>query len=260
MDMDFEEFKEQLPELLGDDYYNDKEKRQPTKYFENVDSFATLAKRALNADRKISAHGTELKRATEGMIKIPGEGATEEDIKAYRKAIGIPEKQEDYQLKIPDQDKEGFEAIAKQVRTAAHQVGIAPSKLSAVWDQVMTALVAQNQALEQKGMELLAADVQALKEAKKEKYDAFIAETDRVAAELDVKGDLNAGRPDNPIGSNFMRLMDNMGIKDTPVVREFLGAIAPLVLEGKTIIGGSTPTSAGEGGFDYQYDEHGKPI
>jgi hypothetical protein len=260
-----DDFRNELPDRLGDVYYNDPDTKQtPTKELDNVKNIFDLAKMVITGSRKISAHGTELKRATEGMIKIPGEGATEEDIKAYRKAIGVPEKQEDYELAIPETNDESENAVNKKladkISAAAFKANIPKSKLQSVFNEVMSEINSINEAEIQKGMKLLAADVQALKDAKKEKYDAFIADTNRVAAELDVKGDLDAGRADNPIGTNFMKLMDNMGIKDTPVIREFLGAIAPLVLEGKTIIGGPTPTLAGEGGFDYQYDEHGKPI
>lgn len=255
-----DDFKTDLPGMLGDDYYNDPEKQQPTKYFENVKDIAALAKRALNADRTISRHGEALKKATEGMIRIPGEGATPEEIVAYRQAQGVPESPDGYELTIPDGDKDGFEAIAKEVRTAAHEAGIPPSKLSAVWGKVVTALGAQTQALEQKGQEMLTADIQALKDAKKEKYDSFIQDTNKVAAHFDVKGDPTLGTTDNLMGSNFMKLMETMGIKDTPVVREFLGAIAPLVLEGGTTIGGSSPQSEPTGVFNYEYDAFGRPI
>jgi hypothetical protein len=246
-----------LPTLLGDDYYNDPEtKQQPTKELDNVKDLSTLLRKTVNASRKISAHGEAIKKATEGMIKIPGEGATPEEVVAYRKAQGVPETPDGYALTIPENDKEGFEAIAKEVKAAAHEAGIAPSKLAGVWEKVTTALMAQTQALEKKGMEILNADIQALKDAKKEKYDAFIQDTNKVASHFDVKAD----GQDNPIGSNFMKLMETMGIKDTPVVREFLGAIAPLVLEKGSHLGGPAPQGNKEGGFSYQYDEHGKPI
>ena len=259
--MEFDEFKEQLPEALGDDYFNDgTERQQPTKYFDNVDSFTTLAKRAVNADRTISSHGEALKNATKGYIKIPGEGASVEEMAAYRKAQGVPETPKGYELAIPEVDKEAYTEIAKEVAAAAHEAGIPPSKLSALWGRVTTALVAQNQAIEKQGQDLLAADVQALKDAKKENYDAFIGDTNNVAANFDIKADLEAGIKENPVGANFMSLMDTMGIKDTPVVREFLGAIAPLVLEGKTSIGGPAPGAKSDGGFSYEYNEHGKPV
>lgn len=255
-----DEFRKALPEMLGDTYYNDPEtKQKPTKELDKVKTLADMAKMVVEGSRKISAHGKELKEATKGMVKIPGEGATVEEVAAYRKAVGVPEAADGYELPVPE--GEGFEEVAKATREAAHEAGIPASKLSKVWEKVVTTLVAQNQALEQKGMELLTADVQALKDAKKEKYDAFIADTNKVAAHFDIKGDPAIGTQDNPVGTNFMKLMETMAVKDTPVVREFLGAIAPLVLEGKTTVGaGSSMESEPPGGFTYKYDEHGKPI
>ena len=260
-----EDFRAELPERLGDDFYNDPETRlKPTKEFDNIHNVFDMAKMTVNASRKISAHGEELKKATEGMIKIPGEGATPEEVVAYRQAQGVPETADGYELaipEVPEEEKAGFEEIAKEVKAAAHEAGVSPSKLSSVWGKVATALVAQNQAILKKGTDLLAADVQALKDAKKEKYDGFIADTNKVASHFDVKGDAALGTKDNLVGSNFMKLMDSMGIKDTPVVREFLGQIAPLVLEGSTSLGkGSSESGQAEGAFSYEYDANGRPI
>lgn len=261
-----DDFRDALPEMLGDDYYNDPEtKQQPTKEFDNIKDLPSMLKMVVNGSRKISAHGEELKNATEGMIKIPGEGASVEDIAAYRKATGVPDTPEGYELLTPEgvseEDKAGYTATAKVVAAAAHEVGIPPSKMASVWGKVVTALVAQTKALEQKGTDLLAEDVQSLKDSKKEKYDSFISDTDKVAAHFDIKADPAVRRKENLVGGNFMKLMDSMGIKDTPVVREFLGAIAPLVLEGATALGkGSVAQEGAPGGFTYQYDEQGKPI
>lgn len=256
-----EDFRTALPEKLGDSYFNDPEtKLKPTKELDNVKNVFDMAKMVVTGSRKISSHGEELKKATEGMIKIPGEGATPEEIVAYRQAQGIPDSPDKYELAIPEEGKEGYEVIAKEVKAAAHEAGIPPSKLNAVWSKVVTALVAQTSELEKKGQELLAADVQALKDAKKEKYDAFITDTNKVAAHFDVKGDPTLGTTDNLVGSNFMKMMENMGIKDTPVVRYFLGSIAPLVLEGKTSLGASGEPVVAGGVFAYEYDEAGRPI
>jgi hypothetical protein len=256
-----EDFRTDLPEILGDAYYNDPEtKQQPTKELDNVKNLADMAKMVVTGSRKISAHGVELKNATAGMVKIPGEGATEDEIAAYRTAQGVPPTPEGYELpipEVPEEDKAGFETIAKGVKDAAHEAGIPPSKLSTVWVKVANAIAAQNKALEQKGTDLLAADIQALKDSKKEKYDSFIADTNKVAAHFDIKADATLGTKDNLIGGNFMKLMTDMGIKDVPVVREFLGAIAPLVLEGKTLIGRGVNQEGGEKWFT-DYDETGK--
>lgn len=254
-----DDFRAALPEQLGDVYYNDPETRQqPTKELDNVQNIFDLAKMVVSGSRKISAHGDELKKATEGMVRIPGEGATPEDIAAWRKARGVPDTPDGYELTVPDRD--GFAEVAAEVRKAAHELGVSPSHVTGLWNKVAPQLAAQAEALEKKGMELLTADVQALKDAKKENYDAFIADTNKVAAHFDIKGDAALGTKDNLIGTEFMRLMETLGVRDTPVVREFLGAIGPLVIEGKTAIGAGEAAPVPGGAFSYEYDENGKPI
>jgi len=251
-----EDFRSSLPDLLGDDLYNDPEtKLQPTKELDNVKTLSDMARRVVNGSRTISKHGEELKKATEGMVKIPGEGAGEKEIAAYREARGVPlTSPDEYVLNIPDENKEGYEAIAKVVKDAAFKTGISKSHLAEVWDGVTTVLKAQTEELEKKGTKLLAADKQALKDLMKDKYDAFISDTDKVAAHFNVKEDVAAGTKADSIGDDFMHLMDTMQIKDTPVVRRFLGAIAPLVLEGKTSGGGKGASEGGEEWFT-DYDE-----
>ena len=251
-----DDFRAELPDRLGDAYYNDPEtKLQPTKELDNVKNIFDMAKMVVTGSRKISQHGETLKKATEGMIKIPGEGATPEEIVAYRQAQGVPETPDGYEL-VNDQLEPEDKPFAEIVQNSCHKNGIPKSKAQAVFNDVKETLNQMKEADVKKGMDLLNADVQALKDAKKEKYDAFIADTNKVAAHFDIKGE--SGAQDNPIGSNFMKLMDTMGIKDTPVVREFLGAIAPLVLEGGTHLGaGASPESA-KWFTDYEYDETGK--
>jgi len=253
-----DDFRAELPDRLGDAYYNDPDtKLQPTKELDNVKNVFDMAKMVVTGSRKISQHGETLKKATEGMIKIPGEGATPEEIVAYRQAQGVPETPDGYEL-VNDQLEPEDKPFAEIVQNSCHKNGIPKSKAQAVFNDVKETLNQMKEADVKKGMDLLNADVQALKDAKKEKYDSFIADTNKVAAHFDVKGE--SGAQDNPIGSNFMKLMDTMGIKDTPVVREFLGAIAPLVLEKGSHLGGPAGAPKEDGGFTYQYDANGKPI
>jgi len=256
---DFTEgFRESLPERLGDDYYNDPEtKQKPTKEFDNIHNVFDMAKMVVTGSRKISAHGEQLKRATEGYVKVPGEGATPEEEVAYREARGVPKDKDGYELTIPEKDKEGYEVIADKCKDAALKAGISPSNLATVWDEVVPALAAQVEAQIKAGQDLIAADVQALKDAKKEGYDSFISDTNKVASHFDVKADEQAGIKGNPVGTEFMKLMKTFGIADTPVVRNFLGSITPLVLEGSSHVGGQPGGAGGEGWFT-NYDETGQ--
>ena len=45
---------------------------------------------------------TAARQKTEGMIRVPGEGAKPEEVAAYRAALGVPEKPEDYAHVLPE--------------------------------------------------------------------------------------------------------------------------------------------------------------
>ena len=255
-----DDFRAELPERLGDAYYNDPDtKLQPTKELDNVKNIFDMAKMVVTGSRKISQHGETLKKATEGMIKIPGEGATPEEIVAYRQAQGVPETPDGYEL-VNDQLEPEDKPFAEIVQNSCHKNGIPKSKAQAVFNDVKETLNQMKEADVKKGMDLLNADVQALKDVKKEKYDSFIEDTNKVARHFDVKADSQLGTKANPIGTNFMDFMEHMGVRDVPVVREFLGAIAPLLLEGSTHLGAGGQPNAPTGVFAYEYDEQGRPI
>jgi len=247
-----EEFKEQLPVLLENDYYNDPEtKQEPTKMFDNIKDFKSLTKMAATAQRKATQNEAKYAEKYKGMVKVPDDKATKEEIAAYRKAVGVPDKPETYELQIPDDDdKAGFEVIAGVVRTAAHEGGVPNKVLSGIWGKVVTALQAQNKALEDKGLELMQADEKTLKDKYKEKYPAFIKTGDETLSKFKV-------------GKAVSDLLTTYGILNHPAIRELLGTeIAPLVLEGHTVGGVNAGEPAGDGWpLTYKYDPiSGKPI
>lgn len=45
---------------------------------------------------------TAARAKTEGMVRVPGEGAKPEEIAAFHKALGVPEKPDDYEHKLPE--------------------------------------------------------------------------------------------------------------------------------------------------------------
>lgn len=50
----------------------------------------------------ITDNMTAARAKTEGMLKVPGEGATAEEIAAFHKAIGVPDKEDEYGYKLPE--------------------------------------------------------------------------------------------------------------------------------------------------------------
>jgi len=241
-----ESFADKLPEYLGDDYYNDPDtKQQPTKVFENIKDLPTAVKKIVNQERVISKHGQEL----EGRIKIPDDKASEDDIKAYRKAIGVPDSADKYELSIPDgDDAQGYEKIGAAVKEAALEAGVPAKSLSTVWDKVVTGLQAQMKDIDDKGIAIMEQEEKALKDKYKEKYDAFLKTGDDALSKFDS-------------GQEAKKVLETFGLDKNPAIRELLYEIAPLVTEGKTHLG-SGGGADGEEGWpsDYQYDDNGRPL
>ena len=68
------------PELQNDEYF---------KGFKNFDE-------ASRRHKELVTENETLKKQAEGMVKIPGENASQEEVTAYHRKLGWPEKPEDY--------------------------------------------------------------------------------------------------------------------------------------------------------------------
>lgn len=62
----------------------------------------TTAKTFGDVNKMLSDSMTAARAKTEGMIRVPGADAKAEDIAAYHKALGVPEKPEDYGYTLPE--------------------------------------------------------------------------------------------------------------------------------------------------------------
>jgi len=245
-----DDFKTQLPDMLGDNYYNDPyTKHEPTKMFDEVKDFKTMVNNYDNAQRTISKGEAAFAEKTKGMVAIPNAESTPEQVKVYREAMGVPEKADGYKLTIPDgDDKESFTGIAAVVKEEALAAGAPPALLARIWDKVTATMTSQFKALEDKGLELIKADEDAMKAEHKENYDKYIKGTDAALAKLKV-------------GVDIKKLFDNYGITNHPLVRKLEAEIAPFVMEGKTVLGDSAGGGNKESGFpSYEYDDNGRPI
>lgn len=240
---------EVLKEHLGDDFYNDPEtKQQPTKMFEHVNDPATLLKNYVSAQRTISKGEADFAERTKGMVTIPGDDTSEDDIKAYRKAIGVPDSADGYEMAIPDgDDKESFTGIAAAVKEAALAAGASVNLVSTIWGKVVETMQAQFKAIEDKGQALMKTEQDAMKAEHKEKYDTFIKDTDEVMTRVKAGKDLKA-------------LLDTYGIGNSPAIRNFMAEIVPLVNEGETVFSQSQTENKDDGFPSYEYDDQGKPI
>src|SRR5690606_33274637 len=75
-----------------------------------------------------SLHDTKaaLSQRQDGMVKLPGANATEEDIAAWRAATGVPESPDAYDIKVPEKLPEGIDFKPETLtafREFAHKAG-----------------------------------------------------------------------------------------------------------------------------------------
>ena len=122
------------------DFITDPEARKQADRFEDLDSFFKA-----NAD---------LRKDLSTRIKVPGEGASEEDIAKFRKAIGVPDKPEDYKISLPEGvemdevEQEFFEALkpaAQEANVPAGAFEQFAAKFKEFEQQVLAAAEAENQ-------------------------------------------------------------------------------------------------------------------
>ena len=69
-------------------------------------------------------------------VKIPGDGATPEEIAAYRKAIGVPETPEEYAVRLPEMPpgETWDEGARDKFLARLHSVGTPPNVVQAIAD------------------------------------------------------------------------------------------------------------------------------
>lgn len=78
----------------------------------------------------------DLQGKSEGAIKVPGEGATDEDRAAFAKALGVPESPEGYEITRPEQFPEGLQANEEMetwYKGIAHKYGLTPAQLQGLY-------------------------------------------------------------------------------------------------------------------------------
>lgn len=82
-----------------------------------------------------------------GRVKVPGEGASAEEIAAYHKAIGVPEDAKGYEIPQPkDADDNPIEintALAERIAASAHKHGVPKAALDALLAEEIDVQIAE---------------------------------------------------------------------------------------------------------------------
>jgi len=139
-------------------------------------------------------------KRVDGLVKIPGEQATADEVTAWRKAIGVPEQPDGYTVRLPDGVTVHAETLAA-FRKRAHDLGLTPKQAEAlVQFDLERHQASQQQAHTQAATAKTEAE-KALRAEWKEQFDTRLALTQRFVEqyggaelidELDVNGKANS--------------------------------------------------------------------
>jgi len=79
----------------------------------------------------------DLTEQSKGMVAIPKENATVEELTAYRQALGIPEKPDGYEVKRPEKMPDGMpydEVLESKFKETAHGLGLTPKQVQGLYE------------------------------------------------------------------------------------------------------------------------------
>lgn len=184
----------------------------------------TSAKEAL-----LDLKGKVLK-SKDAVVK-PGEGATEGEIAEYRKAMGIPDRPEDYHLPKP----EGFpeEIISDEwFRNAAHEIGLSKDQAEKVYAQYYQNMAEQ---LQTQKAEKLQKQKKAVEEMQREyggEYDAKLTQGKRAVQEIG--------------GADFAKFLEESGLGDDPRMIRAAIRMGELIGEDSLVAGRVSTPLAGD--------------
>ena len=158
-------FQESVPKMLGEGYEDAKI---------DYKDIPGLLKGVIDTKRAFHAK-------TDGMVKLPGEDATDEDRAAYREAMGIPDAADNYKFEradLPDgreYDQEG----EKMFKEVFHQLGVSGDQA----DGLVKAFDQYEESIVTKMAEQQVADSKAANEAFDQKHGENAEKVRRLAGE-----------------------------------------------------------------------------
>ncbi len=158
-----------------------------------------------------------------GAVYVPGEGATPEEVSAYRRALGVPEQPDGYQLR-PDDLPEGFQwddAQGSEAAQIAHKYNVPPAAMKELVNIQMQREMSRVAAMEGTIHEHLAAGERHLQETWGDKFGQNINRAQQMAQMVGI----------DPRSSGFT---------DPEVVKAF-ARFSELISDDKFVAPGATP-------------------
>jgi hypothetical protein len=133
---------------------------------------------------------TKAREKTEGFIKLPGEGATPEEIAAYRTAIGIPIDHKGYGLDATETFKaaglEWTPELAEEYSKAAHDLGLPKDKAGKLVEMHLQLRSAEQAALAKHEESFMATEKADLTKAFGKDLNAVVLNGQRVGQMLGI--------------------------------------------------------------------------
>ncbi|KKL49901.1 hypothetical protein LCGC14_2310880, partial [marine sediment metagenome] len=174
----------------------------------------------------------DAKRAVSGMVTIPAENATAEQKAAFNKKTGVPDKAEDYSLKVPDGapaelfKDDQIDAFKKD----AHELGVPKGKAEELFNrfagrqiETYNGMMSTNQQGQQESFD-------ALKKELGNDFDATVKSADQAAAWADPE---------------MFNVIHKAGLANHPVIVKGFGKVAKALGEGMLKgVGPGVPTVA----------------
>ena len=124
---------------------------------ESLADFATWKEKAPAPLVKfITDNMTAARAKTEGMVRVPGENATPEEMQAFYAALGVPEKPEDYGIGKPEQLPDGVmwdDNLNASFMKAAKELGLTKAQAQGLAkfqvDHIASSVAANREAMQQ---------------------------------------------------------------------------------------------------------------
>lgn len=195
---------------------------QAEKEFDNYKDVASLAKAHLETKRYASKLRNE--RAV-----IPGEKSTPEEIAAFRKAIGVPENPEGYELPIPEfpQGMEFDAERTKKYSQLAHSKGIPKEAFQSIYNEFINDQKASYEAQVKSINDLREKTTSELKkEWTGNKFDSNLQKADQAGNKV--------------FGTDFMKILKDTGLSNDATVIRGLYKLSQFIGEHDFVSGGET--------------------
>lgn len=92
-----------------------------------------------SGDEMVSAYKAQAE-SMKGLVRIPGEDASDDDKAAYRKALGVPDNADGYEFQVPKDMPEGLtydNDLAAKFKAKSHELGLTPDQAQGLHDMQM---------------------------------------------------------------------------------------------------------------------------